>query len=434
MSRKRFVLVLTFALGAAVLLAGGLLPVWNAGRPVTLHAGFWAGSYWEVPTADSYAVLDAAIVKFEAEHPGVRVEYTSGLQERDYTEWLMAQMLKGEAPDVLLIPPDDFDEIVSIGALEDLRDRAAELRERFYPAAFSAGQWEGRQYALPYECVPTLMFVNKTLLEREGIELPSDDWSMDDFFDICRRVTRDTDGDNVIDQFGCCNYTWEEALFACGASLFQDDGRSFDLTGTEMMRAVSFVTKLNELAAEHTVTAREFEAGQVAFRPMLFSEYRAYQSYPWRIRKYSRFAWDCLKMPAGVPGGNISEMASLQMGISRQSRYKDLAWELLVTLTCDEVIQAKIYTDGQGCSPLKAVTAAPETAEMLRRNTFGDGRLDLHMLDEVMAGAVTVPRFRGYSQIMEKVNARVAEAVKSPDQLRLILASAQVEINRMLKN
>ena len=74
MTRKRL-LRLCLVLAA---LAGGLL-IWGACRPVTLHVGFWAGSHWGVPTADSYATLDAAIEKFEASHPGVRVEYTSGL-------------------------------------------------------------------------------------------------------------------------------------------------------------------------------------------------------------------------------------------------------------------------------------------------------------------------------------------------------------------
>ena len=430
MTRKRF-LLLALILAAAA--AGGLF-LWRLAGPVTLRVGFWAGSWWDVPTADSYAVLDAAIAKFEAAHPGVRVEYVSGLLKRDYTEWLLGRALMGRAPDVLLIPPDDFDEIVSIGALEDLQDRTEELRDRFYPAAFSAGQWEGRQYALPYECVPALMFVNKTLLEREGIAPPEDHWSMDDFYDICRRVTRDTDGDNVIDQFGCCNYTWREALFANGGSLFQNGGSFCDLTSDEMIQAVSFTAGLNALSEEHAVTAKEFEAGRVAFRPMLFSEYRAYQSYPWRIKKYSRFVWDCLKMPAGSSGDNISEMTSLQMGISSQSHHKDLAWELLQTLTCDEEIQRKIYTDSQGCSPLVSIIAAPETAEILRRATFGDGKLDLAMLDEVLASAVTVPRFQNFSQVTEMIDARVAEALKSTNDVRLLLTSAQVEINRMLRN
>lgn len=94
MTRKR---LLPYLSVLAAALTGGLL-LWAANRPLTLHVGFWAGSHWGVPTADSYAVLDAAIEKFEAAHTGVRVEYTSGLLERDYTEWLMAQMLKEKCP------------------------------------------------------------------------------------------------------------------------------------------------------------------------------------------------------------------------------------------------------------------------------------------------------------------------------------------------
>ena len=32
-------------------------------------------------------------------------------------------------------------------------------------------------YALPYESVPNLMFVNKTLLQQMEIEAPDSDWS-----------------------------------------------------------------------------------------------------------------------------------------------------------------------------------------------------------------------------------------------------------------
>lgn len=81
------------------------------------------------------------------------------------------------------------------------------------------------QYALPYECVPTLMFVNKTLLEAEGIPVPENDWTWEDFYSICAQVTRDTDGSGTIDQFGSYGYTWLDALAANGAALFDEDGQ-----------------------------------------------------------------------------------------------------------------------------------------------------------------------------------------------------------------
>ena len=43
------------------------------------------------------------------------------------------------------------------------------------------------QYALPYEVVPTMLFVNKTLLRQEGIEMPQQDWTWEIFLEILQK-------------------------------------------------------------------------------------------------------------------------------------------------------------------------------------------------------------------------------------------------------
>ena len=57
-------------------------------RPVELRLGFMAGSYWDAPNGNCYAVIDAAIERFEREHPNVHVTYTSGILKRDYSEFI----------------------------------------------------------------------------------------------------------------------------------------------------------------------------------------------------------------------------------------------------------------------------------------------------------------------------------------------------------
>ena len=76
-------------------------------RPIELRIGTFAGSNWDVPQGESYAYLDHVIARFEAEHPGVKVTYQSGIRKSDYTEWLAGRELAGEMPDVFLIPQDD---------------------------------------------------------------------------------------------------------------------------------------------------------------------------------------------------------------------------------------------------------------------------------------------------------------------------------------
>ena len=65
---------------------------------IELRVGTFAGSNWDVPQGESYAYLDHVIARFEAEHPGVKVTYQSGIRKSDYTEWLAGRELAGRCP------------------------------------------------------------------------------------------------------------------------------------------------------------------------------------------------------------------------------------------------------------------------------------------------------------------------------------------------
>lgn len=93
-------------------------------KPIILRIGTFAGSNWDVPEGASYAYLDEVIAQFEAEHPGVKVTYQSGIRKADYAEWLAGRALDGEMPDVILIPQDDFNLYADLGALLPLDDLA----------------------------------------------------------------------------------------------------------------------------------------------------------------------------------------------------------------------------------------------------------------------------------------------------------------------
>ena len=232
--------------------------------------------------------MDDAIAMFEQSHPGVKVEYVSGIPAGAYSEWLTEQILKGTEPDLYFVLPEDFDLLVSSGALAQLDERIAADPEfdtaLYYEACLHSGQFKGNQYALPHESVPTIMFVNKTLLEANGIEMPDNDWTWDEFYNICAQIT-DVDSR----QYGAYGYSWLDAMHSNGASLFSEDGRSCYLAEENVLQAVQFAKQLGDLNGGYNVSARDFDEGRVAFQPLLYSEYRAYQPYPWRVKKYSAF-------------------------------------------------------------------------------------------------------------------------------------------------
>ena len=395
-------------------------------QETVLTIGVYSGSYWNTPNGNCYEILDNAIALFEQSHPGVKVEYVSGIPAADYSEWLAGKILMGTEPDLYFVLPEDFTLLVSSGALAQLDGRIAADPEfdtaRYYEPCLRSGQSGGKQYALPHESVPTIMFVNKTLLEENGIPMPDNDWTWEDFYRICQQVT---DVDKR--QYGVYGYSWLDAMYSNGVSLFSEDGRSCYLSDEKVLDSIQFARRLNELNEGYSVTSRDFDEGRVAFCPLLYSEYRAYQPYPWRVKKYSAFEWDCVTMPAGPSGSNISELHTMMLGISARTRHGDLAWELCKLLSIDEDVQRALYTQSHGISPLITVAEDPELLQQIHHDIPEGSGFSPDMIQQIMGNAVVVPRFDRYSQAIIMAETAIQESASSQlGQSGMLLAESEI--------
>lgn len=423
---------------ALLCIAGLVIYGQNIRRPQVLEFGMFGDSYWEVANADGYVIIDKAIKKFEKLHPEIKIHYYSGIPKDDYEEWLARKILKGDAPDVFMILSEDFSHMVSLGLLENLdkeiqEDKSVEIRD-YYETSLEAGKIDDRQYALPYETVPTLMFVNKTLLEKEGIPVPDADWSWDDLYRICKKVTKDLDGDGRLDQFGTYNYGWLEALYSNDGKIFDPQGKKCYLTSERTEESVRFIQRINELYQGEKVTRETFDAGNVAFMPLSFAEYRTYKTYSYKIKKYSDFQWDCITLPAGSMGDNISRVDSLLIGISSESRQKDMAWEFLKMLTNDREIQMELFRYSQGASVLKEVTNSKEAEEILKKDTEkSDKIIDHNLLNQVIMNGRVVKEFPKYKEAMALAEGEVSKLYDSSTNVESALKITQRMVTNLLE-
>lgn len=412
-----------------------------AGRKqeTVLEFAMFNGSNWDVAIQDSYPVIDDAIRKFEEEHPGVRVRYVSGIPKSDYPEWLSERMLMGEPPDVMMVLDSEFSRLVELGMLEDL-DPWMEMDkdfdpEAYYETALMSGHIMGAQYALPMETVPYLMFVNKTLLNQENIPIPEENYTFADLYDICRKVTKDTDGDGIPDQFGIYKYSWLDAAWANGAVMFSDDGRTCNFTSTQLLYAIRFAKSLDALNQNQRVTQETFDSGKVAFMPLSFAEYRTYKSYPYKIKKYTSFQWDCISMPKGPYGDNVSLVDSLNVGISSRSRHKELAWEFLKLLTSDEEIQMKIFEYTPAASVLRSVTESQEAEAIIRETLDGTEKMiDGAFISKVIDNGRIKPKFASYQEAIQLADGEILklfdEDTDLDNAMRLIQRKVQSFIDK----
>lgn len=413
---------------------------WNyrqKNKSVVLEFGMFAESNWDVENANAYVIIDDAIKQFEKEHPGVKVHYETGIRKKDYSEWLDRKILEGKTPDVFMVLSDDFYKYVSLNVIYNLDNQIANDRdfkkEYFFDTALDIGKYHESQYALPYEVVPTLMFVNKTLLEREGITVPNENWTWSTMEQIVDQITKDKDGDGVIDQFGTYNYTWKEAAYSNGAELFDKDGKRAYFSGTKVNEAVKFVKRLNEMNGGREVTQNDFDSGNVAFMPLSFSEYRTYKTYPYKIKKYTSFQWDCTTMPAGPGGHNTSEVDALMMAVGNKSKHKELAWEFLKLLTADSSIQREIFEYSQGASVLKYVTGSRYAESMIRKDMDVNERvIDNRLLSDAIENGRINTRFSKYPEAMALAENEIDDIYKNEKNIDSSLKVFQRSITKFL--
>ncbi|MGT2924948.1 ABC transporter substrate-binding protein [Streptococcus caviae] len=428
--RRKFPLI-----GGLVLLAAVLsFFVFQSRQKKILRLGVYAGSSWDVPSGKEYQFLDEVISRFEKKHPNVEVQYESGILKEDYSSWLSGKIVEGTQPDVFVVPENDFNLLASTGALANLDSRIKkELKtSQFYSSAYNAGHFGQNQFALPFESNPVMMCINIDLLKKEGIKLPASDWTIADFYNICKKVTKDTDGDGVIDQYGSFSYGWEEALAAYNIKLFNKTGTEAYFNTKKVRSALSLVTKLKNLNGSYRVTLKDFDEGRVAFFPMTLAQYRTYKPYPYHVSKYSSFSWSCVEMPSQKSSLARTQSSTSLYAISAKTSQSKLAWEFLKLLCADKKTQQQLFEDSQGASVLKSVMNSQESKNLLQNDSFGAKALTVSTLDSMLKKATTTPRFKSYNTIYEKAGYLITKSLEE-DTVESDLSDIQKDIEDELK-
>lgn len=407
------------------------------GKRNVIKVGVFSGSNWNVPGTSYYGILEKSIDKLHEKFPNVKVEYEEGIPVDEYSEWLASQILKGTEPDIYLVLPQDFPNFVQTGSLYSLNQFTLVDKDFdgnvFYEFTYKAGHYNRMQYTLPFECNPKLMFMNKSLLKKEGIEIPGNEWDWDTFREICHKIDKHTTDNKENDQYGFYGYSWLDAVYSNNEVPFSDDGKICNFTDDNFIKAVIFAKDMLESQENYRCKVEDFDLGRVAFRPLTFADYRTYMPYPWRIKKFSQFEWNCLPMPAGPSGNNTSSMDTLMWGMSKKTANREISWELMKILTTDEEIQKMIYKDSAGASPVKNVTGSSEVIEILNQDTPGDSRIDLSLLDEVMSKAVVPKYFLGYDTAMEYTNNHIEDYYENDEELNLAMFELKRHMNKILK-
>lgn len=288
--------------------------------------------------AAEYAAYETLVAAFEAAHPEIDVTLTHIPSAGDYSAKLVTDFAAGTPPDVSLLNYRRVPAFAAAGQMEPLGpylDKSELIaREDFYPITIDAFTWQGDILCIPQNVSSLVVYYNRDLFAAAGVAEPADDWTWDDFVTTAVTLTRDSDGDGTIDQYGA---GIEPSLYRLAPFVWQNGGRLVDdpanptqlgLTRLPSLQALEWFVALQTV--HHVVPDRTAEAAidsETRFiqgtTAMFFDSRRGTPTF----REAADFDWDIAPLPRGQEAAGI--LHSDAYCLSAAAKDKDAAWSLI---------------------------------------------------------------------------------------------------------
>lgn len=296
----------------------------------------------EVAVSGSAQELEIHQQKFDLymeEHPNVTIKPVDIGTER--FQKLMTLIGSGTAPDIIYI-----NEWCYSLAYRDVLlplDSYIEADEDFdlsdYPESLLVPlRYEDQLYALPQEVSPYVMYYNKDMFNAAGVDLPTDDWTMDDFYAAAKALTNPDENVYGYRHPGA----WADQIL----NWFSLSGVEYDTSGTEVqgldtpeaLEALQFLYDLvvvDQISPNPAALTAMGKSADALFRNQSVA---MQASGLWDLPTYKAdplsFEWDVVRMPQGKT--QKVKAGILNWGISADSDNPDATWELLKFLAGPE--------------------------------------------------------------------------------------------------
>jgi multiple sugar transport system substrate-binding protein len=338
---------------------------------------------------DEKKAYETAIKKFTAD-TGVEVEMIVTDADQ-YATKLQAAVAGNKVPDVFYIEQANLQSYVSSGVLMDITDEVeasgVDLDNMWDYGVDSyrfdgelQGTPDGALYGLPKDVGPFAFGYNKTMLEANGIPLPDPDvpYTLDQFVDVTKQLTKDTDGDGALDQWGTgLNVQWnlQSLVWSNGGDWTNEDRTEVTVDTPEFAEALQWFADLTNV---HGVTPSASEAATLdTYQRWMAGEIGFFPVGPWDVSVYNDldFDYDLIPWPAGETGESATWIGSLGIGVSNTTKLPEDAVKLVTYLSADAAAQQTLVDAGIQVPNLVDMAeewAAAPDAEPANRKEFLD--------------------------------------------------------------
>ncbi|AFY74607.1 ABC-type sugar transport system, periplasmic component [Synechococcus sp. PCC 7502] len=163
-----------------------------------IHLTLWQG----VNPPTNRQVLQKLVDKFNQSQNQIFVESLYVGQADQQIPKILAAVVGKAVPDLLWYNPTLTGRLVELDAIRSLDDLLAvsPIKDQLDPAMLSTMQLNGHIWSMPFSANNVAIFYRPSLFTAAGVKNLPQTW--DEFEVVAQKLTRDTNGDGVIDQHG----------------------------------------------------------------------------------------------------------------------------------------------------------------------------------------------------------------------------------------
>ncbi len=199
------------------------------------------------------------IAEFEKRNPDIEVKLSIE-PWGDYWPKIATMFAGGQHPDMVWMHYSRFKDYAAQGALRPLddyirRDKAFASDLAQIPAVLKRiFQHDGKQYVLPKDHGGIAVWYNMDMFDQAGVKYPWQGWTWKDFLTAAQKLTKDFNGDGVIDQWGTTDLMfggepaswWHHEMGwamikSFGGDTYSDDYKSVFIDKPETIEAIQFM-------------------------------------------------------------------------------------------------------------------------------------------------------------------------------------------------
>ena len=321
--------------------------------------------------ADAY---NAQVAAFNAKQTRIKGRFEAPtLAQGEVWEAKLTAMIAGEsAPDVFLVGQEPLPAMANAGTLLVLdgylkRDAKEVDTNDFFPSHLAGGAWLGKQVGLTADGCALLTYYNVTLFQQAGVPVPKPTWTWTDYLDAARRLTVQDAGGQVVQggaiPAGGTNQFWLW-LWSNGADMFSPDFKQVRLTEPPALEALQFLTDLIQRHGVAT-TSPGVNLGtnpEVAGKVGMWNANRGFFG---NLNQVTAFKFNVMPFPRSPrTGASTTVNAAGHLGIARDNKRPDAAWEWLKFLTGTESQIIRSTVQQGACPSRKSATQHKSYADV----------------------------------------------------------------------